>query len=241
MELQDTVQGTLYGIGVGPGAPDLLTLRAIEAMRQCDVILGATRTGNDYSRALEIARPHLPAHHKEVALDFPMTREAAKLEAAWSIAADKTLTILRQGKNAAFLTLGDPLTYSTFGYLLAAVRKRQASCKITVIPGITAYQAASARLLLPLCAGEEHLHILSGIASRENLTAQLKSPDTVVLLKAYRNFSDIREALQKTGRDKDVWLVSHVEQNEERILKGLGSEDKPPYMTLLISPKSRQH
>ncbi|MCR5813388.1 MAG: precorrin-2 C(20)-methyltransferase [Desulfovibrio sp.] len=232
--------GTLYGIGVGPGAPDLLTLRAIDAMKHCDVILGATRTGNDYSRALEIARPHLPPSHQELKLDFPMTRDHAKLTAAWGLAADKTLAILRLGKNAAFLTLGDPLTYSTFAYLLTAIRKRLATCKIAVIPGITAYQAASARLLIPLCAGEEHLHILSGLASEENLTEQLSCPDTAVILKAYRNFPAIRQALKNTQRDQSVWQVSHVEQAEERLCQGLTEDDKPPYMTLLLSPKNRQ-
>ncbi len=232
--------GILYGIGVGPGAPDLLTLRAIDAMRHSHVILGATRTGNEYSRALEIARPHLPKDHQELLLDFPMTRDLEKLHDAWDKAAQTTLGILAQGKNAAFLTLGDPLTYSTFAYLMDAVRQRKSDCKINVIPGITAYQAASAKLQIPLCSGQGHLHILSGLASEDELTQQLSCPDTVVLLKAYRNYPAIKRAFQRSQRDGSVWQISHVEQEAQCMNKGLSDEDKPPYMTLLIAPGKRR-
>ena len=98
--------GTLYAVGVGPGAPDLLTLRAVEALRLVDVILAAASPRNDYSRALETARPHLRPDVRLQRLEFPMTHDRATLRAAWEKAAGITRDVLRGGANAAFLTIG---------------------------------------------------------------------------------------------------------------------------------------
>ena len=108
---------------MGPGAPDLLTLRAVEALRRVDVILAAASPRNDYSRALETARPHLRPDVRLQRLEFPMTHDKATLRAAWEKAAGITRDVLRGGENAAFLTIGDPLVYSTFGYLLKTLRQ----------------------------------------------------------------------------------------------------------------------
>ncbi len=116
------MNGTLYAVGVGPGAPDLLTLRAARVLGGVDVILAAASPRNDYSAALETARPHLRADARILRREFPMTREEAPLRAAWRAAAESTLEVLGAGEDAAFLTIGDPLVYSTFGYLLRTVR-----------------------------------------------------------------------------------------------------------------------
>ena len=100
-----TMTGTLYAVGVGPGAPDLLTLRAVEALRRVDVILAAASPRNDYSRALETARPHLRPDVRLQRLEFPMTHDKATLRAAWEKAAGITRDVLRGGENAAFLTI----------------------------------------------------------------------------------------------------------------------------------------
>ncbi len=229
--------GILYGIGVGPGAPDLITLRAVRTLGEIDVILAPVRTGNDDSLALAIARPYCAATCSVCRLDFPMTRDPEILRPAWARAAERALSFVQDGKKVAFLTLGDPLTYSTFTYLLRAVRARAKDTTIVIIPGITSYQAASARLGEPLCEGAEHLHILSGIAPKESLVRELSHADTAVLLKAYRNMPAITDALRETGRADSVWQVTSVEQEGERIHKGL-PETATPYLTLLVSPKS---
>ena len=146
-----TMTGTLYAVGVGPGAPDLLTLRAVEALRQVDVILAAASPRNDYSRALETARPHLRPDVRLQRLEFPMTHDKATLRAAWEKAAGITRNVLRGGENAAFLTIGDPLVYSTFGYLLKTLRQLDDSLPVEIIPGITSFHAAAARTRTILC------------------------------------------------------------------------------------------
>ena len=230
------MNGTLYAVGVGPGAPDLLTLRAAAVLGKVPVILAAASPRNDASAALEIARPHLSPKTRILRLDFPMTREAATLRAAWREAAETTLAVLSGGEDAAFLTIGDPLIYSTFGYLLRTVRALAPETRIEVIPGITSFQAAAARTGTILCEGEESLRILPGIRSGEDLAAELEGADMAVILKAYRNFPAIARALAATGRAADALLASHVERPEETLRRGVNEGDaRPPYMSLILS------
>lgn len=232
------MSGTLYGIGVGPGAPDLLTLRAVRVLGQVDVILAAASPRNDYSCALETVRPHLAPRVRLLRLEFPMTRDVSALRTAWDKAARQTLEVLESGENAAFLTIGDPLIYSTFGYLWRTLRTLASEVRVEIIPGITSFQAAAARSGMILCEGTESLRIIPGINSQEELTKELVGADTAVILKAYRNFPAICEALRQSRRDAEVCLASQVEQPEEKLLQDLESlEDTPPYMSLIISRK----
>ena len=229
--------GTLFGIGVGPGDPELLTMRAVKTFQQVDVVLASTRQGNEESTALNIAKPYLPAHCQIVQLDFPMTRDSTILQKAWDAAVHTTLDIVNQGRNTAFLTLGDPLIYSTFSYLLNGIKAICPTTPITIIPGITSFQAACAKMHLSLCTAEDNVHLISGINSQEVLEQELASADTAVILKVYRNFAAINEALHKTGRTHTSYQVSYVEQPEEVLQSHLSLETKPPYMTLIISKK----
>ena len=230
------MNGTLYGVGVGPGAPDLLTLRAVNVLRMVDVILAAASPRNDYSAALETARPHLRPDVRLLRLEFPMTRDAAVLREAWLKAARATREVLEGGESAAFLTIGDPLIYSTFGYLLRTLREMAPHLPVEIVPGVTSFQAAAARTATVLCEGGERLRILPGINGRDSLAAELGGADTAVVLKAYRNFPAIREALRATDRLEDSLLASHVEQPEEDIRRGMdGMDGTPPYMSLILS------
>ena len=212
--------GTLYAVGVGPGAPDLLTLRAVETLRRVDVILAAASPRNDYSRALETARPHLRPDVRLQRLEFPMTHDKATLRAAWEKAA--------------------PLVYSTFGYLLKTLRQLDDSLPVEIIPGITSFQAAAARTRTILCESHETLCIIPGIRDEESLTQTLEQADSAVILKAYRNFPAIVSSLRRSGRLESGLMASHVEQPEERlapVTTVAAEEGTPPYMSLILSRK----
>ncbi len=231
------MRGILYAIGVGPGAADLLTLRAVDALKKTHVVLTAASPKNDYSIALDTARPHLRPDCETLRLEFPMTRNRDVLEEAWGLAAEKTLAVLESGRNAAFLTLGDPLVYSTFAYLHRHLKRIAPDAQVEIVPGITSFQAACARAGLSLCEGEDNVRIVSGINDAAVLEREIADADTAVILKAYRNFPAIASALEKLGRARTSLCVSHVEQEKEEIRQGVDAGRKPPYMTLIISKK----
>ncbi|MDD4701045.1 MAG: precorrin-2 C(20)-methyltransferase [Desulfovibrio sp.] len=233
--------GVLYGVGVGPGASDLLTLRAVNVLGKVDVILAAASPRNDYSAALETARPHLRSNVRLLRLEFPMTRDRAVLHEAWRVAAEETQKVLENGENAAFLTIGDPLVYSTFGYLMQTLKQRAPHLPVEIIPGITSFQAAAARTGTILCENSETLRVIPGINSREDLESALSGADTAVILKAYRNLPAIVDALRATGRLNSCTLASHVEQPAEHLRTGIDLDaGTPPYMSLIISRKVKR-
>jgi len=234
--------GTLYGIGVGPGDPELITVKAVKILERVPVVFTAASTKNDYSTAYEIARRFIPASTEVVALPFKMTiRHTARCQAREENAR-KVLPYLREGKDAAFLTLGDPLTYSTFSYLAQALKEIEPRVDIQSIPGITSYQAAASRLLVPLCEGEESLLVLSGALGGETLRKLADSVDNIVMLKTYKNFQDIYQSLEELGlRDKTVG-VSRCGLEGEEVIDDIGQfkDTHPPYFTLLIIKPGRE-
>ena len=234
------MHGILYGVGVGPGAPDLLTLRAVRVLGEVDVILAAASPRNDFSAALDTARPHLRPDVRVERLEFPMTRDKAVLREAWRVAAQTTRGVLESGQSAAFLTIGDPLVYSTFGYLMRTLGECAPHLRVEVVPGITSFQAAAARTRTVLCENGETLRIIPGINSKQSLQESLQESDTAVILKAYRNLPAIAEALDATHRLDSCLLASHVEQPAESVRQGLGGlEGTPPYMSLILSRKPK--
>ena len=232
--------GKLYGIGVGPGDPDLLTLKAVKVLQKVSVVFTAASAKNDYSLALEIARPHIPAEARIHPLAFPMTRDIAAKQAAWAANADIVADYLLQGRDAAFLTLGDSLTFSTFGYLLRQIGERFPDIPVETVPGITSYQASAAALNMPLVEGEESLLVVSGAQGGDLFREHGRKPDNVVFMKAYRNVPSICEALDEAGMlGQAAGVVSCSLPGEElvRDVKTLLHRE-PNYWTLIIAKKS---
>jgi precorrin-2/cobalt-factor-2 C20-methyltransferase len=231
--------GKLYGIGVGPGDPDLLTLKAVKVLQKVSVVFTAASSRNDYSLALEIARPHIPADARVHPLAFPMTRDIAAKKAAWAANADIVVDYLHKGQDAAFLTLGDSLTFSTFGYLLRQIGDRFPDIPVETVPGITSYQASAAALNLPLVEGEESLLVLSGAEGGDRLREQTCKPDNVVFMKAYRNVPSICEALDEAGMLGQAAGVVSCSLPGEELVRDVKTllDREPNYWTLIIAKK----
>lgn len=235
-----TKKGTLYGIGVGPGDPELLTLKAVRILGEVDVIFAAASTKNDYSTAYAIAKPHLKDGVRIVQLGFPMTKDKDALESAWRANAEAVAEVLDAGRNAAFLTLGDPLTYSTYGYLQRTLLSMNPDLKLRAVPGITSFHAAAARIGLVLCESKESLLITSGVADSARLEEQLNSADNAVILKAYKNFDEIRALLTKLRLADTTVLVSRLGMDEESILMDIKDAPKQPhYFSLALVKRNR--
>lgn len=234
--------GVLYGLGVGPGDPELLTLKAVRILGEVDLLFTAASPGNDYSIAQRIAAKYLKPGIEVRRLDFPMVGDEAALTAAWRANAAQIAEVLATGRSAAFLTLGDPLTYSTYGYLLPYLAETLPEGSVVTVPGITSYQLAAARLNTPLVTGLESLTIMSGVEDPGKLGELLAKTDNVAILKTYRSYDRILAVLKKQGLAGRAVLCTKVGQPDEEIHRHLDTADvkKPPYLSLMLVNKGRR-
>ncbi|SDB20349.1 precorrin-2/cobalt-factor-2 C20-methyltransferase [Desulfonatronum thiosulfatophilum] len=234
-------QGILYGIGVGPGDPDLITLAAVKALAVVDTVFAPASIKNDFSLALDIIRPHLREDVLIRRLDFPMTRDDEIRCRARMQNAQAVLEHLNTGRSAAFITLGDPLIYSTFGHLSRDMRKCDADVDIRIIPGITSYQASAARLGRTLVEGDECLAVTTGNAEPEQLDRLLNTADAVVILKPAKRFAILRKALRDKGLDKRARLVERCGLSGESVYSNLDNvPEQLSYFSLLHIGRNRE-
>lgn len=235
--------GIFYGIGVGPGDPDLITLKAVKILSHVDIVYAAASTKNDHSLAINIAERHIPEHTTVKMLRFPMTRDKSETRRAWHSHARTILEDILSGKNVAFLTLGDAMTYSTFGYLLKYVQKIAPQVEIQTVPGITSYQAAAARLNTPLVEGEESLMVVSGAKGGNRLRELAGKPENVVFMKAYRHVGDIKDAIDEVGTYPSCVGIKNCSHPDEEIISDINElcERLPDYWTLIIAKQNSKN
>jgi len=230
--------GTLFAVGVGPGDPDLLTLKAVKVLNAAGVVFAAASSKNDYSQALSIASPHMRPDTPVVRLDFPMTRDEQVLEAAWQANARAVLEALARGVDAAFITLGDPMTYSTFLYLWRTMRGLDPAARVEIVPGVSSIQAAAAAAGFGLAESGQNLAVLSGVDDPARLRQALAACDSAVILKAYKAFPRLREILSSMGLSQKAILVSKCGLEDQSITLGLENcPDRPPYFSLILVKK----
>lgn len=226
--------GKIYGIGVGPGDSDLLTVRAVRVLEKVDVVFAASSTKNDYSNSLEIASEYINEKCQVVKLGYPMTRDKDILQQAWEENCRIAFEYISAGRNAAFLTLGDPLIYSTFGYMMQTMNRLYPEVEFEVVPGITSFQAAAAKSRQVLVESGQNLLLTSGVADPEKFAETLDVVDNAVILKAYRNFSDLRETVKR--KDKvDVKFFTRLGMDGEAVYLDIDEvPDKTHYLSLML-------
>jgi precorrin-2/cobalt-factor-2 C20-methyltransferase len=233
--------GTLFGIGVGPGDPDLLTLKAVKILKQVSHVFAASSSNNDYSLAYRIVSEHLPPGVPVDQLAFPMTFNPEHLEDAWQANCEQVVEMLQKGKDVAFITIGDPLTFSTFIYIMRKIQKRLSGVNITVVPGITSFQAAAACANLPLAEGEEAMTILSAAKGGNRLKDVVEVAENVVLMKTYKRFPQILSQIRDEGLEKNCCFVSRCGLDGEiveRDFEKLSKIEQPHYLSLMIIKKN---
>ncbi len=243
--MREEVTGKFYGLGVGPGDPDLLTLKAVRVLQDCQVVfVPRARTGQG-SRAREIAGLHIGQGSEVVELVFPMTKDSEKLEESWRVSVDRVAAVLMSGRNAAFLTLGDPMLYSTYIYLLKGLRKALPTLEIETVPGITSITAAAALADFPIGEGDEKVVIVPASGDIGDLEELLDRFDTVVLMKVARNLQRIIDLLEEKELLGSAVLVSRAGFPEQRVVKELlklrGSDDEAGYLSTILIKTGRKY
>ncbi|MBI5446073.1 MAG: precorrin-2 C(20)-methyltransferase [Deltaproteobacteria bacterium] len=228
--------GTFYGVGLGPGDPELLTLKAARVLREVDVVFVSSQARSGRSLALEIAEPHLPPGSRPVPLPFTHTFEGVEDRRAHRENGARVLEVLRRPASCAFLTLGDPMTYSTFTYLLEVVREAEPAAPVEVVPGITSYSAAAAAALLPLAEGDETIAVVSAAQGTESLERALELSDNVVVMKSDRRAEEVCELLEARGLAGASVFSAECSRPGGVLLRDLRAvrELGPRYMSLFL-------
>ncbi|MBI4217749.1 MAG: precorrin-3B C(17)-methyltransferase, partial [Elusimicrobia bacterium] len=233
--------GTLYGIGVGPGDSKLLTVRAVEILSKVENIFYPSSSGTDESMALNIIEPYLKEGVKFHTLFFPMTKDRKELENHWNMAAEKVISVLSQGQDAVFVTLGDPMIYSTYFYLLKTLKIKAPDLVWETIPGISSYQFAASAMDSAISEGKDRVAFVPVNRDASNVEDALDNYDTIVLFKVGSKLPKVLEILESKGLLEQGALFSYLgtpEQTIERDLRTVKRE-KIGYMSLLIVKKKR--
>ena len=240
--MEKTNKGTLYGIGVGPGDPDLIPIKSINILKKVDLIFAASSTKNRESRAVNIARPYIPDYTEVRILPFPMTKDNNEKKASWLKNTQDILSEIESEKNVAFLTLGDPLTYATYGYVLEYMKELAPEISLMTIPGITSFQAAASRVNIPLVEGEESLLLISGVEGGESIRKLSNHVDNIVIMKAYKNVQDICDALNENDLIEGSIGIRNCGMENEEIINDVRKlvNNPPGYWTLVISKKKNR-
>lgn len=230
------IKGRLYGIGIGPGDPKLLTIKAREILDKVDTIFVPKSSDTGTSLARSIIEAVSGKKKNYIELTFPMTKSKKMLESYWKKAALKIARQVRKNKDVAFVTIGDPFVYSTYIYLLKTLCRDFPDIKAETVPGITAFNAASAAAQLPLVQGYEKLAILPVKRNLEGLREALAEFETVVLMKVGSKLKDIIGLLREMDLIETSVLVSHAGHSDEIIIRDMDSlrEKKLGYLSVII-------
>jgi len=230
----------VYAVGVGPGDPELLTRKAERILREAPVICAPAATAGDSSHALSIVEPLLDRSRQEVIIRvFPMRKDQEGLDEFWEEAAATVISRIREGKDVAFITIGDPFLYSTFLYLYRIFRDRYPDIPIEAVPGVSSITAAAVAAGVPLAAASERIAVLPATFEEEKLRRTLLDFDTVVLMKVNRVFDRVFALLTELGLEGKGVFVSRAGTREEEVVHDLASlvGKKLDYLSLLIVKK----
>jgi len=237
-------QGTLYGIGVGPGDPGLITVKGRELIGACRHVFAPKARIKAESLALQIAGRYAGAGAQIHEVVFPMVEDEAVLERHWSECAAGIVALLEAGEDVCFLTLGDTLLYSTHIYLVRAVKALSPQAAVVTIPGVNAFSAAAALTGFPLGEGKKPLLVVPVSDDLEIVREAIDGERTVVLMKVGKRLPEIVALLEERGLARRSVFVARAGLEGERVetdlakLEGAGVE--LGYLSVILVPAERK-
>ena len=230
--------GTFYGIGVGPGDPELLTVKAAAVLGRCRHVFVPKAKISADSVALEIARRYLGKDSAVHELLFPMLTDREQLSRHWAEAAAQIAPVLKAGEDACFLTIGDPLLYSTYIYLLDELKRQAPGANVVIVPGITSFCAAAALTQFPIGEGKTPVTIVPTADDLESVRRALKTGGTVVLMKIGDRLQEILGLLEQENLMGSAVFVARAGQEGQQIetdLRKLKRADaKAGYLSVIL-------
>jgi precorrin-2/cobalt-factor-2 C20-methyltransferase len=232
----------LSGIGVGPGDPELITVKGARLIREADIVFVPTARIGQRSLACAISAPYIDPDQRVVELEYPTDgRSRASLEEYWTRSADTIYVELATAPCGVFLTEGDPMLYSTFIYTMDALRRRHPEIRFEIVPGVSSVNAAAAAMALPLASGSQQLAILPADAPEDVLRSTLNRADTTVIVKMSAGGDFLINLLDDLGLvDQAVW-IRHCSQPDQEIVRDVRElrNKRLDYFSLMIVKRRR--
>ncbi|SNB74103.1 precorrin-2/cobalt-factor-2 C20-methyltransferase [Arboricoccus pini] len=236
----------LYGIGVGPGDPELMTLKAVRLLQAVDFVAYFAKAGRQ-STARVIADQHVAATCEELPLFYPMTTEIAfthpeyraRLAAFYEEATSQIATRLAAGRRGALLCEGDPLFYGSFMHVFERLK---GSFQAEIVPGITGMAGAWSAAGLPMTWGDDVLTVIPATLPYDRLVDRLRDADAIVIMKLGKNISKVQQAIEKCGLMDRAVYVEYATRQAERILPlaTLGARAAPYFALVLVAGRGRR-
>ncbi|MEQ6355967.1 precorrin-2 C(20)-methyltransferase [Lysinibacillus sp. M3] len=231
--------GILYGLGVGPGDPELITVKAFRVIQESPVIAYPKKLKGSKSYAHRIVDVYINPEEKDMlGLVFPMTKDEAVLEREWTKSVQLVYEKLQEGKDVAFVTEGDPLLYSTFIHMMKLMQDMHPEVEIRTVPGISSFNGSASRLGIALADGDDRVAIVPAHDDYEAMREAIESHDAVVFIKVAKVIDLMLEVLRDLDLLDKASVVTKVTSDEEiiwdvRELDGVDLE----YLTLMVVRK----
>ncbi|PTX57503.1 precorrin-2/cobalt-factor-2 C20-methyltransferase [Litoreibacter ponti] len=227
------MSGTLYGVGLGPGDPELITLKAARLIGAAKVIAYPTLAGGD-SFARAIAAGLIPQDAREIRMDVPMSTEREPAQKAYDAGAAQIAEALEAGEDVVCLCEGDPFFYGSFMYLFARL---SGQFDTQIIPGVTSVTACAARAAMPLAARNERLTILPGPLPEAELRARIDGAESVAIMKVGRHLPKIRGVINALGLTDQAMYIERATLPEEVVLPLGDAPEQAPYFSMILLTK----
>ena len=229
------MNGVLYGVGVGPGDPELITLKSLRLIKSTEVIAYPKLKGSK-SFARNIIEEFIDLPKVEIAIEIPMTVNRLPAQRAYNAAAQEISTHLNMGKNVVFLCEGDPFFYGSFMYLHSRLYKKYL---VEIIPGVSSMTACAAMAKKPLAARNEVLTVLPGPLSKKELERRLADNNSSAIMKVGRHIKKIKSVIDRLGLMDSSLYIERASLKEQKVLKLIDAPEVAPYFSMVLVNKEK--
>ena len=227
------MNGVLYGVGVGPGDPELITLKSLRLIKSTEVIAYPKLKGSK-SFARNIIEEFIDLPKVEIAIEIPMTVNRLPAQRAYDAAAQKISTHLNMGENVVFLCEGDPFFYGSFMYMHSRLYKKYL---VEIIPGVSSMTACAAMAKKPLAARNEVLTVLPGPLSKKELERRLADNNSSAIMKVGRHIKKIKSVIERLGLMDSSLYIERASLKEQKVLKLIDAPEVAPYFSMVLVNK----